>query len=108
MTATEETTVSKLAETRTIAAAATPGMCSGPAESQTAHVSPHGACPECGPDLYAFRKAFQPEMVLVMLDALEAAEAYVETPPHTRTLGQAEDLCGFLARVYDLMGDNDD
>ena len=45
-------------------------------------------------------------MVTAMLDAIEAAEAYVETPPPARTLRQAEDLCGLLARVYDLIGDN--
>jgi len=47
-------------------------------------------------------------MVTAMLDAIEAAEAYVETPPPARTIGQAEDLCGLLDRVLDLIGDDDE
>ena len=43
-----------------------------------------------------------------MLDAIEAAEAYVETPPPARTIGQAEDLCGLLDRVRTLIGDDDE
>ena len=43
-----------------------------------------------------------------MLDAIEAAGVYVETPPPARTIGQAEDLCGFLDRVLDLIGGDDE
>jgi len=43
-----------------------------------------------------------------MLDAIEAAAGYVETPPPARTLRQAEDLCGLLDRVRDLLGDDDE
>jgi len=49
---------------------------------------------------------FDPPTVAAMLDAIEAAGVYVETPPPARTLRQAEDLCGLLDRVLDLIGDD--
>jgi len=50
---------------------------------------------------------FGSDAVTAMLDAIEAAMDYVDTAPDARTLGQAEDLCGFLDRVHDLIGDDD-
>ena len=71
------------------------------------HVCRHGSlarsCQVC--DLQAEVRQLRAERT-AMLDAIEAAEAYVETPPPARTIGQAEDLCGFLDRVLDLIGDD--
>lgn len=48
---------------------------------------------------------FGSDAVFALLDTIEAARDYVDTAPNARTLGQAEDLCGFLDRVRDLIGD---